>query len=94
MKFTGVYKAQVFFVSGETITWKNTNPFVNPNSAYYRKNVIGLKTGFTSKAGSCIITAQKIGDSTVLVGVFGASSSDRRNTDTATLLDIAAKYQK
>ncbi|MBE6544095.1 MAG: D-alanyl-D-alanine carboxypeptidase [Ruminococcaceae bacterium] len=94
MKYTGLYKDQVFFVSGETITWKNNNPFVNPHSSYYRKNVIGLKTGYTSKAGSCIVTAQRIGDSTVLVGVFGASSSDRRNNDTATLLDIAAKYQK
>ncbi len=94
MKYTGLYKEKVYFVSGESITWTNNNPLVNPYSEYYRKNVIGLKTGFTSKAGSCIIAAQKKGDSIVLVGIFGASSSARRNSDAVTLLDIAAKNQK
>ena len=88
-----LYSDTVHFVSGQSIIWTNSNPFLNPWSPYYRKNVIGLKTGFTSEAGSCLVTAQKIGDSIVIVGAFGASGSMYRNDDIAKLLDIAAKYQ-
>ena len=94
MQYTNISKDKVHFVSGQSITWTNTNPLVNPSSSYYRKNVIGLKTGYTGKAGSCIIAAQKIGDSIVLVGIFGGKSSTQRNVDVTALLDLAAKQQK
>ena len=54
---TGTYQKKVYFVSGENITWTNTNALLNPNSAYYCADAVGIKTGTTASAGNCLIAA-------------------------------------
>ena len=37
-------------------TYKNTNELINTNSKYYLSDCIGIKTGFTSQAKSCLVS--------------------------------------
>lgn len=37
--------------------YKNTNELLNETNQYYNPNVIGIKTGFTTPAGNCLISA-------------------------------------
>ncbi len=42
--------------TSEDRSFKNSNELINPNSSnYYYPNAIGIKTGFTSQAGNCIV---------------------------------------
>lgn len=36
-------------------TLKTTNALINPDSINYYKNAIGIKTGYTSQAGNCLV---------------------------------------
>lgn len=36
--------------------YKNTNDLMNETSSYYLENCIGVKTGFTTQAGNCLIS--------------------------------------
>jgi D-alanyl-D-alanine carboxypeptidase (penicillin-binding protein 5/6) len=69
-----------------TITLKNTNENLNPQSNHYIKNCIGLKTGYTSKAGACLLGAYQVDGGYLLIGVFGCSSWDSRFPDALALL--------
>ena len=70
-----------------TIMLKNTNETLNPQSNHYSKNCIGLKTGYTSKAGACLLSAFEVDGGYLLIGVFGCSSWDSRFPDTLALLE-------
>lgn len=37
-------------------TLKTTNALINPDSTNYYKNAIGIKTGYTSQAGNCLVS--------------------------------------
>ncbi len=91
MRYTSLREQEVYFESGEHCTWRNSNALLFPDYAYYRQNVIGLKTGHTDPAGHCLLAAAKAGDKTVIVGVLGGSSSETRFADAAALIDIATK---
>lgn len=89
IKYTSMREFEV--VLGErTLKWHNTNMLIHPESELYRKNVIGLKTGFTDRAGACIVVAEKIGNRTVIVGVFGCDSMKARYEEAYSLLKRAA----
>ncbi len=45
--------------SGEKLTLRNTNALINKDSEWYNSSVIGLKTGTTSMAGRCLLSAAK-----------------------------------
>lgn len=81
------YASEVFFESGEYAYWVNTNKIVNPDSSYYHPSCIGLKTGHTSTAGYCLLSAFEIDGRTYIVGVFGCPGYDDRFSDTLTLID-------
>lgn len=68
-------------------TWKNTNALVDANSEYYCPYAIGLKTGQTPMAGSCLLSAFEIRGTTLLIGVFGCPEEDGRFADTLQLLN-------
>lgn len=75
---TGIYQKKVYFVSGENVTWTNTNSLLNPNSEYYCADAVGIKTGSTSNAGKCLIAAVRHDEKTYLSVVIGcATDSDR-----------------
>lgn len=76
-------------LGGEAVVWRNTNALLNPQSEFYRKNVIGLKTGFTDAAGYCMMCAELTADSVVISGVFGCGSYEMRIQESAALLQGA-----
>lgn len=78
---------EVVFLSGETVTWKNSNYLLQPEKEdYYTPNAIGLKTGSTEKAGKCLISLFRQEDGSYLaVGVMGSIGDNERYDDTLIL---------
>lgn len=87
----GTYKKKVYFVSGENITWTNTNALLNPNGAYYCADAVGMKTGTTENAGNCLIAAFKCNGKTYLSAVTGCTTSNDRYELTLNMLSAYAK---
>lgn len=65
-------------VSGGSYFWTNTNLFLDPNSAYYRSDCIGLKTGTTADAGCCLVSAFDISGTTYVCAVMGCGENTDR----------------
>lgn len=61
---------------------KTTNELLNENSRnYYYKNAIGIKTGYTSKAGNCLVSAtSRDGLEFIAVVLNGGSTEDGLNS--------------
>lgn len=78
-------KDKVTFVSGETLVWENTNRLLNPKSDYYCPEAVGMKTGYTSMAGYCLMAA--FGENPLVVGIFGAKEPLSRYENAAALYD-------
>lgn len=70
-------KARNIFVSGEDVTWDNTNRLINKYSGQYYSKALGLKTGTSTMAGRCLISAGKDGDREVVCVVMDSTSSGR-----------------
>lgn len=86
---TTVYTAKV---SGKRdgLMWINSNKLLHPlryTPSYYCEAALGLKTGYTDDAGSCLLSAFSVEDGTVLIGVFGGTGRDDRYTDALTLFN-------
>lgn len=69
-----------------TLELKNSNYLVQPDMKYHCIYAIGLKTGFTTPAGNCLLSAFRVGDRDLLVGVFGCPVPDDRFAETILLL--------
>ena len=70
------------------LTWRNTNMLLRPDHPdYYRPNAIGLKTGNTGKAGSCVLTAFQTDDEIVIIGIFRSTNYLIRFEDALKLYD-------
>ena len=82
LKYTSVYKETVTLTSGHTLTLKNSNLLLDPSSKYYEPRACGFKTGTTSKAGACLLSAFRKGNSFILVGTFGCPTNAARYEDT------------
>ena len=82
-------KKDVQFLSGETITWTNTNQFMDTASIYYNPHVRGMKTGSTVNAGTCLLTSYNDGDFDLIVFVAGCTTDESRYVQTATLITWA-----
>jgi len=72
---------------GETLEWKNTNALVDPATPYYCPYAVGLKTGQTPSAGSCLLSAFRMDDRELLIGVFGCPKEEDRFDDTLQLFN-------
>ena len=70
---------------------KNTNLLINPTSQYYYKYAIGVKTGFTTQAGNCLVSfAEKDGTEVVCITLKAGSTTDNssfRFADSKSLLE-------
>ena len=88
MEYAAVAKETVT-ISGEAREWKNTNALIHEDSEYYCPYAIGLKTGQTPSAGSCLLSAFEYDDTTYIVGVFGCPEVDDRFADTLQLFNSA-----
>jgi D-alanyl-D-alanine carboxypeptidase (penicillin-binding protein 5/6) len=63
-------------------SWTNLNPLLNPADTNYYPGAIGIKTGFTSAAGDCLLFAATRGTKS-LIGVALDSSSSLYGLDVA-----------
>lgn len=70
---------------------KTTNDLINSNRTNYYKNAIGIKTGYTSQAGNCLVAeASRDGLEFISVVLNGdKTNSSIRYTDTIKLFDYA-----
>lgn len=59
--------------------WKNTNRLLET------EGYLGLKTGTTSGAGSCLVSLGERGDQRLIVVVLGSTGADAREADTRNL---------
>ena len=80
-KYTSCYRELVTFESGQEYIWLNTNLLLNPESPYYSPEAIGLKTGSTSNAGYCLISAFERDGRILLIGVMNCPSHTARFED-------------
>lgn len=89
MSATQVYAADITFENGRSMTLTNLNEVINPDSIYYRPDCIGLKTGRTDAAGSCMLAAYRDvdHDRVLLVGVFGCPAKEDRYSTANILFD-------
>ena len=60
--------------------YKNTNDLINPTSGYYYPSCIGIKTGFTSEAKNCLISACSKNGLQVIAVVLGASITENHKS--------------
>jgi len=73
----------------------STNHLLNPQSEYYYANAIGIKTGYTDEARSCLVSASETEDASYIAVVLGAESVDGQTMsfiDSRTLLKWGAAY--
>jgi len=81
MKYTSSTNVTVK-LSDRKLEWKNTNAFLHSTSSTYLPNTVGLKTGYTDKAGNCLISAFFMEDRMLIIGVFGcAKGNENRYLD-------------
>lgn len=72
--------------NGKEVTYNNSNELLNPDSPYYRPEVIGLKTGTSSLSGACVVSAAVIDGETYICVVMG-STKESRFQDSIDILD-------
>lgn len=76
-------------LSGQTVTWANTNRLLKADTIYHYEAANGLKTGTTDQAGYCLAaSASKDGQTSVAV-VMGAQSESGRWEDARGLLELS-----
>lgn len=93
LKITKCSSKNATLISGEKYTWNNSNSLIKKTSNWYNSNVIGLKTGTTTMAGCCLISAAKTEDGVVVCVVMKSTSTGRYN-DSTKLLKYGMKKLK
>ena len=66
--------------------WRNSNALIQPNDKFYYEYATGVKTGYTSKAGHCLVTSATKDDLNLITVVLN-SSKDGKWTDSTTLME-------
>ncbi len=84
-KITKMQRARNIFLSGEDVTWKSGNKLIWADSGVYYKYAIGLKSGTSSLAGRCMVSAAKKEDKTYISVVMNSTAAGRWE-DSLTLL--------
>jgi D-alanyl-D-alanine carboxypeptidase (penicillin-binding protein 5/6) len=74
---SGQSSSRNIFVSGEDVTWNNTNKLISRYSGQYYSNAIGLKTGTSTMAGRCLIAAAESDGKEVVCAIMDSSSAGR-----------------
>jgi D-alanyl-D-alanine carboxypeptidase (penicillin-binding protein 5/6) len=78
-------------ISGKSYYWKNTNEMLR-QGPYHFTYITGMKTGYTTPAGYCLVaSANRIGEEVIVV-VLGGRSSEERFADVYRLLNEAYAY--
>lgn len=79
--------------SNKFISSKELMPYKGDFVDYKYEIVDGLKTGYTSVAGRCLLTTAKLDDTRIITGVFN-SKGDDVYTDSRTLIDYSLENYK
>ncbi len=79
----------VKMLSGESVTWHNSNKLVREDNAFTYAGATGLKTGSTDEAGYCLIASATREGQTSIAVVMGAKQENNRWEDASGLLDIS-----
>ncbi len=83
-------KVTTTLLSGQTVTWHNSNRLVQESGAYAYAGATGLKTGTTDQAGYCLAASATREGKTCVAIVMGATKEENdRWEDAAGLLDIS-----
>ena len=77
-KTAGCHEKTVTYLTGGTSTWKNSNYLLDPESEFYCRYAIGLKTGTTINAGNCLSAAFEKDGKTYISVVVGCETDDDR----------------
>ena len=88
-EIAGSYRISNVWLSGEDVTYYNTNELLNPDSPYYYEQATGLKTGRSVEAGSCLISCASIDGRQYICVVMG-STDEARWSDSIALFDAVA----
>ena len=86
MKYASTAKDKVT-LHGETVEWKNTNKLIDRTNSYFCPYALGLKTGQTPDAGSCLLSAFRMDEHELIIGVFGCPNEEDRFDDTIQLFN-------
>lgn len=65
----------------------NTNEMIIPYSNYYYKYATGIKTGYTSAAGFCLVSSAEKNNMNLISVVFGAQDNEKKYEDTKNLFE-------
>ena len=79
---------------GQYILWENTNLLLDPDSSYYRRDAIGMKTGYTRPAGYSLMSAFTYEEGAIVIGLFGYTDKFERFTDAARLANVVSEQLK
>ena len=77
-EIVSTYQKYVVFESGENITWTNSNKLLCPDSKFYSKYAIGMKTGTTTRSGNCLIAAFEKDGKTYISVAAGCLTDNER----------------
>ena len=72
-------------ISGERMSYTNTNSLIKPTNSYYYPYVVGLKTGTTNPAGACLISGAEKNGRFVIAAVMNNAVSSNRYKDSLTI---------
>ncbi len=89
LEFTSIYEDYLQKKDGSSIWLVNTNKLVR-----FYDGVDGLKTGFTTTAGYCLTATAKKNNLRLISVVMGAETSDKRSSDTTSLLNYGFNTYK
>ena len=68
-------------------TFANTNELIIPYSNYYYKYANGIKTGYTSAAGYCLVASAEKNNLKLLSIVLGSKDNSKKYEDTKNLFE-------
>ena len=89
LQYTSIYEDYLQKKDGSSIWLVNTNKLVR-----FYDGVDGLKTGFTTTAGYCLTATAKKNNLRLSSVVMGAETSDKRSSDTTSLLNYGFNTYK
>lgn len=89
LEYTSIYEDYLKKNDGSSIWLVNTNKLVR-----FYEGVDGLKTGFTTSAGYCLTSTAKKGSLRLITVVMGVETSDKRSSDTVSLLNYGFNTYK
>lgn len=91
LEITGKDSTRNIFLSGEDVTWKSTNKLVVNGSGAFYKYAIGLKTGTSSLAGRCLVSAAEKEDKQFISVIMNSTAAGRWE-DSITLLKYGMEH--